>query len=464
MSRYVLMNQIRLRSWWLIPYAFLRDGDDHPTRLGEEEFNLLRQCDGRTEHTDSALLDSLLRRGLIRSAENGEVTESFRLPRVYDNRFVPSLALTITTYCNFNCLHCYEAADNEIVRHEMSLADCRRIIDEAADCGILRFKITGGEPMMHRHFLDIVQYVYEKGMSVRCIYTNGYFITPDKLERLREIDQQMQINVSYDGAGFHDWMRGKPGAEKDLLEKIRLCVTYGFPVRVSTNLNRVNLPSLYETTDTMEALGVEELRVIRTSETPRWLHHAGDTTLPLEEYFEILIGLCARYASKDRRMKLNLWQFAVIFPESRAYSMMPVACSSADYSPSMPPCATARDYITVLPDGSVFPCSPSSGVYMAHHVTFENALKSGLKPILQDSRYLSVSCLCAHRIAEHDPKCGVCRYFRQCLGGCRVLALALNHDILSHDPSKCVFFENRYDLRLKEALSDYRCLNEVDCE
>ena len=183
MGRYVL-NQIRLCSWWLLPYAFLREGAERPTRVGEEEFELLRQCDGLTGLSDSPLLQSLLDRGLIRPAEEGETLDRGQMLRSYDNRFVPNLALVITTHCNFNCLHCYEAADNEIVRREMSLSDCRRLIDEASDCGVLRFKITGGEPMMHRHFFDIVQYVYEKGMSVRCIYTNGYFITPEKLDKL----------------------------------------------------------------------------------------------------------------------------------------------------------------------------------------------------------------------------------------------------------------------------------------
>ena len=85
-----------------------------------------------------------------------------------------------------------------------------------------------------------------------------------------------------------------------------------------------------------------------------------------------------------------------------------------------------------------------------------------LKKILQDSEYLSFVCRGVHAISDHDPKCASCPYFRQCLGGCRLFALTLNGDVLTHDPTKCLFFEGKYYEKIGEALPGYRCMNQVD--
>ena len=461
MSCYVL-NNISLRSWWLVPYAFVQDGSDIMHHLSEEQFSLLKRCDGKTEIEDSEILRSLLYIGIIREAKDGEVTESFRMARAYENRYVPNMALVFTTYCNFNCIHCYEAADNEIIRQQMDFDKCMHVIDEAESCGILNFKITGGEPMMHPHFLDIVQYIYEKGMRIRCIYTNGYFITKEMLDKLQKIDPGLELNISYDGAGFHDWMRGREGAEKGLLEKIKLCVEYGFPVRIATNVNRVNLPALRETLDKMEAMGARELRVLRTSESPRWQHNAGDATMPMEEYYDEMVELCRYYATKERSITLNMWQFARLVSMNKTYSLTAVSCPTSEYSPHRPICSTARSYITVMPDGRIYPCTPSSGVYLSKNETFENVFETGLQPILQESKYLAFNCAGAQRVAEYDKKCASCKFFRQCLGGCRVSAWELNNHRFAHDNFKCAFFENRYDLKLKKALPGYTCLIPVE--
>lgn len=86
------------------------------------------------------------------------------------------MVINITERCNFNCLHCYEAVDNEIPRNEMSLENVRKLLKEAADCGIQNIKITGGEPLIHKDFLEIVKSVYENGMTVDRINTNACFI------------------------------------------------------------------------------------------------------------------------------------------------------------------------------------------------------------------------------------------------------------------------------------------------
>ncbi len=66
--------------------------------------------------------------------------------------------------------------------------------------------------------------------------------------------------------GFVD----EKGAEEDAIRAIRLCRANDFPVMIQTNVHRHNLDTLLETAKLMDSLGVWKMRIIRTSEAPRW--------------------------------------------------------------------------------------------------------------------------------------------------------------------------------------------------
>lgn len=466
MSKYVL-NHTALRSWWLADRACVT-GIGGLERsiipLSKEEFDLMMNCDGEVEIEDSELVRSLSARRLIRPAKNDERTDPYLLHKSYKNRYVRDMGLNITERCNFNCLHCYEATDNQILRNEMPFEKCESLIRQAAACGIQNVKITGGEPLMHPDFMKIIRCVYENGMTVDRINTNAFFLTDSLLDELRLIDNNILFNVSYDGAGYHDWMRGVKGAEKDILKHISMLTKRDFLVCVAMTLNRVNVGAAAETMRRSESLGAREFRIIRTSETPRWLLNAGDACLPIKEYYDAALQLCREYASSsrpDRKMLLDIWHFCIVFPSTMQYLLAGIRCKPEDYRPDMVLCPTARDNITITPDGCVYPCTPSPGLYKAHGMDFGNVYQTSLKQLLQESNYLSFVCTGAHAISEHDPKCASCRHFRQCQGGCRLFALGLGGNVYGHDPNMCRFFEGNYYEKIRDALPGYACVNEV---
>lgn len=70
----------------------------------------------------------------------------------------------------------------------------------------------GGEPLLQPQFFDIMAAVHAHGMFVFEINTNGRFLTAQVLARIASFGFKPETKISFDGLGFHDWMRGCGGA------------------------------------------------------------------------------------------------------------------------------------------------------------------------------------------------------------------------------------------------------------
>ena len=79
-------------------------------------------------------------------------------------------------------------------------------------------------------------------------------------------------------------------------------------------MNRRNCDSMHETAEMLDAMGVNEMRIIRTTEAPRWLRNAGDACLTFEEYYDKALLLWKEYAAEDHVMALTVWQFGTLYP------------------------------------------------------------------------------------------------------------------------------------------------------
>lgn len=455
--RYVLNQNIALRSWRLVPYAYYVRHERNAKGLKKEEFEFLLKCDGQTE-TEEAPLSV---RKLIHVARAGETLGAWNRHRDCDNRYFPAMNWMITGRCNYNCLHCFNAADNAPLMSEWSPEEAQKLLDEAEKCGINAFTITGGEPMCHKGFFDIIEGIYRRGMYVEELNTNGFYINDEALARLREIGCRPLIKISFDGLGYHDWMRARRGAEEDALRAIALCIKNGFPVKVQTNVNRKNAESMLKTACTLDQMGVGEMRIIRTTEAPRWTQNANGMTMELGEYFDEMLRFAREYAAKPHKMTVDIWQFLTLYPMGEAYRLRPVECGLGEYRDSLPVCRGNRGMVAVTANGNVFPCMQMSGYYEQHNDFLGNVKRDGLQPLLQESPYLSEVCTTVGALAAVNEKCGKCVYFRQCVGGCRAVVLALTGDKMGSDPAKCYFFEAEYPQKLAQALPEWRNLSPI---
>lgn len=454
---YIIDENVALRSWWLVPYAVYIKGELTANGIRKEQYDLLCLCDGEHDLEDSDTLKDLLEQKAIHPIKKGEKHLSeWQKPLNCDNRYMPSMNWMITGKCNYNCLHCFNAKDNAPLQSEWTLEEANKLLDEAQACGINGFTITGGEPMAHRHFFEIIDGIYARGMYVFELNTNGFFLNQEALDHFKKIGCKPLIKISFDGLGFHDWMRNHKGAEEDTLRAIKLCIDNGFRVKVQMNINKRNKDSILKSLEYFDFIGVETTRVICTTESVRWAENAHGQSFNVTEYYDAALKIVGEYIKKEHRMSIVFWQIIEVYPSTKSYVLVPLEGLLTNYRESRPLCQGNRGMIAVGANGNVYPCLQMSGWLEAKGIKFENVKEVGLQKILQGGPLMKEICANIGDMLKVNEKCKNCKHLTYCRGGCRALAvLASNGDFRSSDLTKCIFFSKGYMDKFIEVMGDF---------
>lgn len=153
------------------------------------------------------------------------------------NKQLWTVGLELTYRCNEKCIHCY-IDDPSIgeARKELEFSAYKSIIDQLADMGCASILVTGGEPTLHKDFLQICRYIVQKGMLLD-IFTNALYITTEVFDALREIKIN-SISFSLYGATpeFHDSITQVKGSFEKSFKNILMFKSAGFDVFVKTVL------------------------------------------------------------------------------------------------------------------------------------------------------------------------------------------------------------------------------------
>ena len=114
-------------------------------------------------------------------------------------REISYLRLSVTELCNLRCRYCMPEEGVCKKRHEDMLTQEEMLdaVKAAAELGIRKVRITGGEPLVKRDILSICRGVARtEGIEEVCITTNGLLL-PELAKPLREAGVS-RVNISLD--------------------------------------------------------------------------------------------------------------------------------------------------------------------------------------------------------------------------------------------------------------------------
>ena len=192
--------------------------------------------------------------------------------------------IEITGACNMNCDHCRACDEKPIFMGEDTL---RLILDFAAANrgGNFNLTVSGGEPLMHPRFAEIMELIRTYPFGEIVVTTNGSLITEELLARLNDLafpDLTVQVSLDSVEAAVHDANRRYDGAFDRAVEALGRMKDYpNIRSSVRMTVTRETIGQVDDMVRLLAGLGVSRLGV--GSVIPAGRGAAGDKVLRPEE-------------------------------------------------------------------------------------------------------------------------------------------------------------------------------------
>ncbi len=452
---YIIKEKFLLRGWEKLPYAIVDRHTKQTRFIRKDEFDLLNLCDGTVDLSlpliplkMREMIPLLEKNGIIESCAEGTSLKPEQKYRLYPSRYIRTAHWSITGRCNYRCKHCYMSAPDAKLG-ELSHDEVMSIIDQFEQCGIMNVSLTGGEPLVRKDFLEIVDALLQRDIRITTIYSNGRLVTDHLLDELEKRGIHPEFNMSYDGVGHHDWLRGIPGAEQEVKEAFLRCKDRGFPTGAEMCLHQNNKHTLRESINLLASWGCRHMKTNPVSNVGAWKEGGYGEAISMKELYQLYLDYIPQYFADGMPLSIQLGGFFIGKSGSSEHSGVAYKknCQNPD---TMCICGHARQVMYISPEGRTLPCMALAGMDIQNEFPLIGEL--GLQKCLTDSRYLKLIDTRAREYFDHNPDCLSCEYAMECVGGCRASALeGTPDDILGPDMAACELFRGGWMPKIEAA-------------
>ncbi|MCX5805513.1 MAG: radical SAM protein [Proteobacteria bacterium] len=339
-----------------------------------------------------------------------------------ENSFDYFIQWHLTERCNLACTHCYQEkrtmAEMTLPEINRTLQNISNTIGQWSDTYEIpfstSFNITGGEPLLRKDLLKILQKIQKYKFNIYLL-TNGTMIKKENARLFADIPVK-GVQVSLEGPEeIHEAIRGKHSFSS-ALKGVQYLLDEGTTVTLNVTLSEINEAYFSDMVMLATDLGVQRLGFSRLVPYGRGL-----TLLP-------------RMLKKEKVKELYESIFSINTPGLEIVTGDPVASQlnseiTENHDDSFPDggCAAGVSGITLLPDGTITPCR-RLGIPIGH------ILKDSLREIWAASNVLNA----LRNKSAYKGKCRVCKRWSNCRG-CRAIAYAYSlsqgrDDFLEEDP------------------------------
>lgn len=458
---YRLKEPWAFRGWKKLPFAVtaLAGQFKHtePILTVKETFLELLCCNGEEDIDLTALsgkgrelIGKMLDRGVLEQSETPLPPLSpWQRYQVYPSRYLRSVHWSITGKCNFCCRHCLLSAPD--AHHpQLPLSDCLHIVDEIAKCGIKRVDITGGEPLVRRDFEEIVKALARRGIDIGVLFTNASLLTADTLDMLERNRQHPFFQLSFDGLGHHDWLRGVKGAEKQADEALRLLKDRGYGVDAAMCIHRENRDCLRATVSYLAGLNVRSLRVNAPQYLGLWKQYSDRYALTEDEVWETYKEYLPYYFADGMPIGIELDGYFRCEKGKTDYKVSYVHQAKPDEDWSRRPyCESMRYNLYIGANGQLAPCMGMSDTALRDK--FPSVLERPLGELTLEGYCHDVVETKVSDLLAKNPECASCEYLPACCGGCLVEGMTEEGDYLVPDHRCCYFHKHIGEQAVREA-------------
>jgi radical SAM protein with 4Fe4S-binding SPASM domain len=160
-----------------------------------------------------------------------------RIARRFVGGYLYSIKLEANNRCLQNCKICYVPKGDLEIPYDVIV----NLLDQIRSFKI-RFEILGGEPLLHRDIVRIVEYAKKRSkVPFVSLYTNGILATSKMSQELKRagLDAAIVSLISHK-SDVHDECTGNTGSWLKAIKGIRNLALSGLNVYTFTPINRMN--------------------------------------------------------------------------------------------------------------------------------------------------------------------------------------------------------------------------------
>ncbi|MFX0142213.1 MAG: radical SAM protein, partial [Candidatus Hodarchaeota archaeon] len=297
-----------------------------------------------------------------------------------------SILIHITLRCNLKCVHCYLGEKKNL---DLPFSLIKKLIPEFYEMQGLRVLLSGGEPLIHPQFNEILKFLSQFPVRIMLL-TNGTLITPELVKLIKGNIHEVQISI--DGIDSHNEFRADKNAFSKAINAIKMLKKAEIPIEIATMIHNKNLDELPQLSKLLKELNVENW----TLDVPI-----------LTGEFEKNKNFIPDFEKAVEALKNFGWGG---FPEEQSSIF---ACGS--------------HVCSIMPDGNVSKCQ-FFGEQPVGNLN-KNSLLDCWQKIQKDYIWKQEELKCANINCPH---------LEDCKGGCRYRAYTLTKDILGIDKIRCL--------------------------
>ena len=213
------------------------------------------------------------------------------------------IAWQVTNECNLACLHCIEeSGPGKAFRDELDDGQVFAVLEQAMDLEVPYLSFSGGEPMVHRRFFDMVAYVCGRNGQLK-IETNGHYLDSENCARLKDLGVKA-VQVSLDGATRETFNRMRVRGDFDkAVQGVRNLRAAGVPIEINYSPTSFNAHEIGTAVDLAADLGADSFytgRTMYTGNAVKTWHRMAPTEAQYETYFQILHRKTEEYRGRMR--------------------------------------------------------------------------------------------------------------------------------------------------------------------
>ena len=276
--------------------------------------------------------------------------------------------------------------------------------------------LTGGEPLLRRDILEIVQRAAERGLWV-VVGTNGVRITENVARRLAEAGARgLSLSLDALDPDRHDRFRNVRGAWQNTVDGAEILNRTGLPFIVQTTAGAHNLGELEAIADfAHDRLRAKVWNLYFLVPTGRGQFVSDITPAQYDDVLASLFRIQGKYKG---RMLVN----AKCAPHYIKTVLENGGEQIRTYSGGAGGCPAGTHYMGIRPNGDVTPC-PYLPVFAG------NLRRAPLADLWSSSEVFTG----IRRRTALGGRCGACEMNGHC-GGCRARAYGMTGDVMAEDP------------------------------